>query len=87
MVRCLCSLTQNKEGAKKLFNYSKLRGKIYEKYKTAAEFAAALGISASALSYRLSGRTEFTQAEILKSCKLLEIPDEDVVFYFFTLAV
>lgn len=70
-----------------MFDHSKLRGRIYEKYGRATKFAEALGISASALSWRLAGRTEFTQGEISRACRLLEIPDEEIGAYFFTLLV
>ena len=69
------------------FNYSKLRGKIREKFGTQEKFAKELGISSVSLSAKLNNRVEFTQLEIDKICELLEIPKEQIPEYFFTIKV
>lgn len=69
------------------FDYSKLRGKIKEIYGTQEKFAIAVGIGRVSLSQRLNNSAEFKQAEIQKSCELLEIPKEDIAKYFFTTKV
>lgn len=69
------------------FDYSKLKGRIIEKCGTQKAFASLLGISAGTLTSKLLGYTSFTQQDILKSIKLLDIPDSDVTLYFFTVQV
>ena len=66
------------------FNYSKLKGKIKEKFVTQSAFAKELGISSVSLSAKLNNRVEFSQVEIDKCCELLEIPKGFIVMYFFT---
>lgn len=65
------------------FDYSILRGKIVEKYKTQKLFAKELGISERSLSLKLNNRIYFTQDEILKCIKLLNEPLEKIVPLFF----
>lgn len=65
-------------------DYSKLRGKIKERFKTQDNFAKALGIGRVALSQKLNGKVDFSQSEISKSVSLLEISYDDISEYFFT---
>mgnify|MGYP002511210807 CR=1 FL=1 len=65
-------------------DYRKLRGRIKEKYETQNNFAEKLGIGRVSLSAKLTGRNDFSQSEIYKSSKLLEIEEEDISKYFFT---
>lgn len=58
-----------------MFDYSKVRGKIREKFNTQDEFASAMGFSKTTLSYKLNNKVEWTQKEIEKA----EIP-----LYFLT---
>lgn len=67
-----------------IFDYSKLRGKIKEVYRTQDAFASALGISHVSLSARLMNKIGFSQSEMLKSSELLGFPLEDTEQYFFT---
>lgn len=64
-------------------DYSKLRGKIKEVYRTEKAFAEALGISTVSLSSKLNGIVQFTQREIDRSCELLDIPKRFIPVYFF----
>ena len=66
------------------FNFSKLRGKIREKFKTETAFAEAMEISTPTLSAKLNSKVCWTDQEIVKSCGLLEIPLEFIPVYFFT---
>jgi len=66
------------------FDYSKLRGKIREIFKTQSAFAKAMGISSTSLSAKLNNNVEFSQKEIDKAVKLLKIEKEDIPAYFFT---
>ena len=63
------------------FDYSKLRGKIVEKYGTQCLFAKALGGSERTLSLKLNGRIYFTQIEIKR---ILDVDSNCVNTYFFT---
>lgn len=63
--------------------YSKLRGKIVEKFGSITAAADAIKISRVALSRKLSGKSEFTQGEIKKMMGVLEIPESKCVEYFF----
>lgn len=69
------------------FNYSKLRGKIKELYKTQADFANALNMGTVTLSARLNNYVEWNQSEILKAVELLRIDVKEIPEYFFTLEV
>lgn len=66
-------------------NERKLRGLIREKYATQADFAVAMNMSASTLSAKLNGITDWTRQEIEDACRLLGIAAEDIPTYFFTL--
>lgn len=65
------------------FDYSRLRGKIKEVFKTQEAFAEALGISDTALSQKLTGQVSFKQVEMEKTCELLDVPKEFIPVYFF----
>ncbi len=66
-----------------LYDYSKLKGRICEKYHTQENFAKALGIGRVSLSLRLNCKNEFSQNEILRSVTLLKLDNEDISEYFF----
>ena len=65
------------------FDYSKLRGKIREVFKTQENFAKSVGISSASLSAKLTGKVQFTQNEINTICALLEIDSAEIAVYFF----
>ena len=69
------------------FDYSKLAGKIREKFGTQKAFAEALGISEGTLSMKMVGSYYFTQAEMEKAIRLLDIEAGTVSEYFFTVKV
>lgn len=69
------------------FNYSKLRGRIIEKYGNQSDFAKAFGCSDRTLSLKMNGKRPWKQTEILSAIKLLELSEEDIQDYFFTLEV
>lgn len=66
-----------------VFEYSALVRLIRYKYDTQENFAKALGIGRVSLSHRLNNRLEFTQEEIRRASKLLEIPKSRIPHYFF----
>lgn len=65
------------------FSYSKLKGRIREKFGTQDAFAKKLGISRTSLSLKLNNSSEFTQKEMLRSMKLLEFSRAEFDSYFF----
>ena len=65
------------------FEYNKLRGRIVEKYGTQSKFAQELGISPTAMSEKMTGKTTFSQRDIEKWRQLLDIDSEDIGKYFF----
>lgn len=69
------------------YDYSKLLGRIIEKYGTQSKFSGAMGLSERSLSLKLNGRVGFKQSEIAKACSLLEVAEIDIPEYFFTLKV
>ena len=54
---------------------------------TQDSFALKLGIGRVSLSQRLNNQLEFSQSEMLKSCQILDINQEDIPVYFFNLDV
>lgn len=66
------------------FDFSKLIGKIAEKYVTRVAFAKAMGLTSEQLSRRLNNRKHFSMDEIYHATELLGIPHKDIAVYFFT---
>ena len=46
------------------FEYAKVKGKIREKFGTQADFASAMGLSATTISDKLNNKSPWTQKEI-----------------------
>lgn len=65
------------------FNYSKLRGRIVEKYGTQSNFADALGKPIQTISTKLNNKVGFTREDILVWSKLLDISESEYGAYFF----
>ena len=66
------------------FTYSKLRGRIIEKYGSLTEFREHLTISMNSLSKEMTGKTGFSQEDIELWAKLLDITPDEYGQYFFT---
>lgn len=64
-------------------DFSKLRGRIVEKFGKNYVFADALGISTHTLSQWLNNQKPWGYDAISKAIELLEIPDAQVHAYFF----
>ena len=58
---------------KLFFDYSKLAGRIREKFGTQKAFAKKLGISEGSLSLKMTNYHYFSQAEIRRAVQLLEL--------------
>lgn len=69
------------------FNYSKLTGRIIEKFGTRKAFAEACGFSENTISQKLSGKMAITTQDIVKwsSPELLDIATTDIPEYFFAI--
>ena len=65
------------------FNYEKLRGRIREKMRSDTVFAKRLGISKTSLSLRLNNQIHFSQRDIYRSMRILQISPEELGVYFF----
>ena len=66
-----------------VYDYSKLEGKIIEKFGTRESFAKASGITAKSIYDKLNNKTIWKQPEISKAMELLSISGEDIELYFF----
>ena len=66
------------------YDYRKLRGRIVEKYGTLGNFASDMGWSERTLSLKMNCKVFWKQPEITKAARLLGIPSDEVVEYFFT---
>lgn len=66
-----------------MYDYSKLRGRIVEKFGTMSRFAEELGLSLVAVSNKLNNKSGFTRADIEKWATLLDIPSSEYDVYFF----
>lgn len=72
-----------------LFDYSKLAGRIVEKLKNRTKFYELMNWSHTTGSSKMSSRSQFTQGEIIRALRILEIPETDLNIrnYFFTIVV
>lgn len=66
-----------------MYDYSKLRGRIVEKYGTITAFAGVLGISKTTASLKLKNEIGFSRDDIVEWSELLDIPEEEYTLYFF----
>lgn len=70
-----------------VFDFSRLRGRIVEKYGTCDNFAAAMGHTKVWMSSRLNNTVQWRSAEMREAAALLEIPDAEIPAYFLSLKV
>jgi len=66
-----------------VFDYSKLSGRIVEKFGTQYNFAIAIGLSERSLSLKLNNRVDWRSKEITKACQELDISSDELGEYFF----
>lgn len=66
-----------------IYDYSRLRGRIREKYGTETAFAEKMGVSTVTLSSKLNNRKAFTQPEIFEAMGLLGIHRDQISDFFF----
>jgi hypothetical protein len=72
-----------KKGANMVYDYSKLEGRIVEKFSTRGNFAKSLGVTTKSISEKLNNKTIWKQPEISKAMELLSISGKDIELYFF----
>ena len=65
------------------FDYSKLRGKIIEKYGSQSAFVRDFGTSENTISLKMNNKVRFTSDDIVKISKMLDIPEGKIGLYFF----
>lgn len=66
------------------FEYSKLRGKIVEIFRTLGAFSDEIGLSPVTVKNKLDGTVDWTTSEIIKVCDVLGIKGDEMLDYFFT---
>lgn len=66
------------------FDYSKLRGRIIEKYGSVTKFSEYLDLTRTSINMKLNDKVNFTRADIMEWAELLDIPKEEYGLYFFT---
>lgn len=69
---------------RKMYDYSKLNGRIKEKCGTQEAFAKKIKRSHAYVSNALNNKVFFGQGDIDNSCVVLEIPVSEIGVYFFT---
>ena len=69
---------------KNRFDFSRLRGRIVERFGSCGAFAEAMGFLRSGLSSRMNNQTRWRDVEIYAACELLGIPGDEITLYFFT---
>lgn len=67
------------------YDFSKLRGKIKEVCGTEENWCSQMGFSGYSKSAKLNNMFCFKSDEIMKCCKILDIQQEEIGKYFFTL--
>lgn len=65
-----------------VFDFSRLRGRIVERYGSCDRFAAAMGRSKVWLSSRLNNAVSWRGPEIREAAELLGIPPEEIPSFF-----
>lgn len=68
------------------FDYERLYGRMKSKGFNQSSLAREIGISPASLTNKLKG-TPFRQDEMMNICKVLDIGDEEMATYFFTVNV
>lgn len=65
------------------FDYSKLRGRIVEKFGTIERFTQKLDISSVSVYKKLNNKAGFSRQDMITWGNLLDIPEEQYTLYFF----
>lgn len=65
------------------FDYSKLSGRITEKFGSQRAFAEAFGVSEQVFSQKMNNKVRFSTDDMVKIADMLEFPAEEISAYFF----
>ncbi|HEM4065861.1 TPA: DUF739 family protein [Streptococcus suis] len=65
-------------------DFSKLSGRIVEKFGTQYNFATAIGLSERSLSLKLNNKVGWKDEEMEKAIELLDLDIAEIPSYFFT---
>lgn len=65
------------------FDYSKLKGKIVEKYGNQTNFVKEFGVSENTFSRKMNNKVRFTPDDIIKISYMLDISKDEIGEYFF----
>lgn len=65
-------------------DYSKLRGRIVEKFGKQGAFADKIGRSEKSISEWLNNQGYWPHEDMIRAIEVLEIPESDIGAYFFT---
>jgi len=74
---------KTQKGCIMTIDYSKLKGRIKEKYGSQQDFAKAIGLSEKIISDKLNNKSYWKQSDIDAATELLGIKKEDIGIYFF----
>ena len=66
------------------YTYAKLRGRIIEKFGTQERFAEHIGISNTSMSKKMTRKTSFSQDDMERWSRELDIPLSEIGQFFFT---
>ena len=66
-----------------MFDRNKFRGKVVSEGFTLAEVAEKIGINPATLDRKMSGKSDFTRAELQKLKRLLNLTDAELNEIFF----
>lgn len=66
------------------YDYSKLRGRIIEKFGTIGNFQKHLDVSNVVVSKKMNNKVRLSHDDITQWAELLEIPMDQIGVYFFT---
>ena len=80
-------LNRKEGGRMAKYDYSKLIGRIIEKYGNRQNFAKSVGISATSVTLKLKGKSNFSQRHIIKWAEALDIQPAEYSKYFFAIDV
>lgn len=65
------------------FDYSKLKGRIVEKFGTVGHFCEAYGISEVIMSKKLNNKSNFTTDNVVNMSNLLGINIDEIGMFFY----
>ena len=60
------------------FDYSKLRGRIVEKFGNISQFSKELKITRTSVNMKLNNRMNFTRSDMIEWSRLLDIPKDEL---------